>query len=664
MNEKLFTTDLMEILSVVESYYPSINKRIKNKITEAFWYSKECHEGQLRSSGEPYFSHPIAATKILLRIKPDIDTICACLLHDVIEDTPATADDIGEKFGQDIQFLCEGVEKVAKIRISATEKDEKKFENIQKLFVAMAKDIRVIFVKLADRIHNLETLEHVRLQKQERIARESLEIYASVADKFGLHEFKSLIEKYCFKALNPKEYENLSKQIAATKKIRQKFIDKAKKEILRKFQQANFSAELIEAREKEFYSIFKKMKRKGIHSLDDIHDFLGVRVIVSTNEDCYRALGMIHSAWRPIPKRFKDYIAIPKPNGYQSLHTTVLGLGQNTLPTEIQIRTRLMHIDAEYGPAAHWAYKKTGHSNFDDVYLQKTSWLPRKISEKKDFQSIDFFNEIFDSAFSERIHVFTPKGDIKFFAKDSTPIDFAYSIHSDIGESCVGAKVNGTIKPLSYKLRNGDVISIITKKGRKPNPLWLKFAKSTSAKEKIRTALRKEDYEFPIGEANKVPDGEITQKKTQRPAIKPLSKAARHIVIGDEINLSYKIAPCCKPQKSDTIIAFKNIQEGFTVHRDNCPELEKLDPERFYEAHYLLPKRLKILVNDDYGVLFKITSIMSGHHVKVYKVNTKSDHNNNTALMNFTLYVHSEKEYQDLLNDISKTRHFVEFTQK
>lgn len=663
-----FNKAFEEIIELLEAYYPNLNNRQRKKLKDAFLFAEQWHDGQERSSGEPYFTHPLAATKILMSIKPDIDTICACLMHDVIEDTPATAQDVEDKFGPEVRSLCEGVEKVAKIRIVAKEQDEKKFENIQKLFVAMAKDIRVIFVKLADRIHNLQTLEYVRPEKQGRIARESLEIYAPVADKLGLHDFKSQIERACFKVIYPQGYRKIVKQVEVTKKIRQKFIDKAKKEILKKFNAENFKVESIQAREKDLYSLFKKMRRKGAENIDDIYDFLGVRIIVANKGDCYRVLGILHSAWRPMPKRFKDYIAVPKPNGYQSLHTTVLGLGQNSLPTEVQIRTSQMHMDAQYGPAAHWAYKKRGDSNFDEDYIRKTSWLSRRISAKEDTNAADFFREIFDSAFSERIFVFTPKGELKFFPIGATPIDFAYSIHSDIGESCVGAKVNGVIKPLNYKLKNGDVLNILTKKGRRPNPTWLNFVKTSSAREKIRNVLRKDSVEtLPQENLQEIRKPDIIDEKLRKldePKKDLRRRTAKQIIIGDEVNMAYRMASCCKPKKTDPIIAYKNLGKDFSVHRQDCEELVNLDPERFYEAYYLLEKKLKMIVSDGYGVLLKVTTIMSHHHIGIYSVRTKSDHKNQTAALNFVLHVHSEKEYRELLQDLEKTPYYVDFEKK
>lgn len=662
-----YKKDLREIISGIALYYPNFTERRRKKISDAFWFAEKAHEGQFRESGDPYFIHPIAATKILLEIRPNIDTVCACLMHDVIEDTPVTADDIEKEFGSDIRFLCEGVEKVAQIRIAKHESDQKKFENIQKLFVAMAKDIRVIFIKLADRIHNLQTLDFVPPEKRERIAKESMEIYAPIANKLGLFTFKSAIEEHCFKALYPRDFKKISQDLSVSSKLRKRFIEKARKEILKKFQEERFPIESIEVRQKDIYSIFCKMKRKGLQALDDIYDFLGVRIIVKTNSDCYRALGILHENWRPIPKRFKDYIAIPKPNGYQSLHTTVLGLGQNTLPTEVQIRTKKMHSDAKYGPAAHWLYK-TSKENFDEEYTQKTSWVPRRIIGKENKSAAEFFQEISGPIFSERIYAFTPNGELKFFSKGATPVDFAYSVHTHIGDTCSGARVNGVIKPLDYQMKNGDVIDILTKKGRIPNPLWLNFVRSNTARDKIKNALRKHGEEFVDKEkthrlAKKTLVDQKLEKLEKKQDYPQVSRknSSKQIIIGGEADMPYRLAACCKPKKTDPIIAYKNLGKDFSIHKVNCPELENLDSERFYEAHYLHRKKLSINVSDGFGVLNKISSIITQQHIDIYSVRTKSDFHSKTAVLDFVLYVHSETEYKELLKDLEKTRYFIEF---
>jgi guanosine-3',5'-bis(diphosphate) 3'-pyrophosphohydrolase len=582
-----------------------------------------------------------------------------------------TADEIEAQFGKNIRFLCEGVEKVARIRISAADNDQIKFENVQKLFVALSKDIRVIFVKLADRIHNLRTLDYVKPEKRTRIARESLEIYASVAEKFGMYYFKSEIETLCFKNLHPASYKKITKQIKDSEADRKKFVEQAKREILKKFHDQDLEIEEIIGRRKDLYSIYKKMKRKKMESITEVYDFLGIRIIVPNNEDCYRALGILHSRWRPMPGRFKDYIALPKPNGYQSLHTTLLGLGQNTMPTEVQIRTRKMHMDAEFGPAAHWAYKQAGNSKFDEAYIKKTAWVPRYIEHEASDKPNDFFKEISQSILSERLYAFTPQGDVKFFAKGSTPVDFAYAIHTDIGETCVGAKVNGVIKPLSYRLRNGDIVAILNRKGRKPNPLWLDFVKGHSTKEKIRSFIRREK-ELEEAEAPKIkkePTVEVIEAEANKilsraetkptKSLKPNSK--EKLIIGGEDNLLHKLSPCCKPKIGDKIIAYKGRGLGFTIHKIACNELDKLESERMIEAYFERQKTLKILVFDATGVFFSVSKIFSDHGIKIHNIKTKHTENKDQVLLNFELFVRSEKEFDELKTAIRRNQFFVDF---
>jgi GTP pyrophosphokinase len=652
----VFEKDLQEILKRVKAYHPDFSEEDEKKISKAFEFAQKSHDGQIRFSGEPYFTHPVAATKILLSIQPDVETIIACLLHDVIEDTPVTAGDIEREFGSRICFLCEGVEKVSKVQVKKVQATQK-FENIQKLFMAMGKDIRVIFVKLADRIHNLQTLQYVRIEKQQRIAMESLEIYAPVAEKLGLFEFKTEIENLCFFILHPNEAKSLQEDLAVCRKVRQKFIDRAKKEILRTMQEENFEIVKVLGREKHLYSIWEKMKRKCLDQVDEVYDLLGIRVIVKSREDCYRALGVFHGHWRQIPGRFKDYISVPKPNGYQSLHTTVLGLGQSKLPTEIQIRTEQMHMDAELGPAAHWAYKKTKHSDFDDDYLQRTSWLPREFMQN--LTPEQFFQEISRSVFAEQIYVFTPKGEVQILSKGATAIDFAYSVHTEIGHSCVGVTVNGIIKPLDYELKNGDVVRVLTKKGRKPNLEWLKFVKSSSARTKIQQFIRrerdKEELE-PLPEKEKRVNIikidkalESLQRRT-----KPVKSEEVEIIIGGATDIPYRIAPCCGAVFGKSVIAYKSRGLKFTIHEATCSELHRLDPERFFEAHFVRDVKFRIRSEHRMGLLRDCTTVIVEHGVNIKTLNVDKNSDKKTALWNFVVMVNSEKEVGDLLRDLER----------
>ncbi len=661
-----FVQDLQEILAKIREYYPKLSKRQEKIIEKAFWYAEKAHQNQKRYSGEPYFIHPIAATKILLSINPDVETVAACLLHDVIEDTPITAEDIEKEFGDDIRFLCEGVEKVAKIRLQK-EVGQKKFENFQKLFIAMGKDIRVIFIKLADRIHNLKTLHHVRQEKQERIATESLEIYAPVASKLGLFEFKKEIETECFRVLYPEDYKRLKQEIAETRKVREKFIKQARKEILKVAQKEDFLDEIIElsGREKTIYSVYKKIKRKKLNHVDEIFDLLGLRMIVRTNADCYRALGIFHRYWRPIPGRFKDYISVPKANGYQSLHTTVLGLGQSKLPIEIQIRTQAMHLDAERGPAAHWVYKKLGHSKFNKEYVEKMAWIPNKISYLEPASAEEFFEQVSQSILEKKVHVFTPQGDIKFLPKGGTPVDFAYAIHSDIGDTCVGAIVNGVIKPLNHQLKNGDVVKIITKKGKLPNPHWLKFIKSVSARDKIQSKLRKAGIPIPSFKSNSSAKKLLSPRFTSevpRKINKINSKP--ELVIGSTTGLSYKFAACCNPGIGKNLIAYKSRGIRFIIHEADCEELANLDPERFFEAVYQKLAKIRIVTSTRrVGILRDCTIEIANLGINIKNVKYESKVLDKNASLIFELMINSDKELSILIKNLRKIRGISEVEQ-
>ncbi len=644
-----FEQDLTDILYQVEHYYPNLDDTKKDKIKRAFWFSEKAHKNQTRFSGEPYFIHLVAATKILLQIQPDLETICACLLHDVIEDTPVTPDEIERRFGKRIRFLCEGVEKITKVRLQGKDRE---LESLRKLFVAMAKDVRVIFIKLADRIHNLSTLDHVRPEKRTRIARESLQIYVPVADRLGIHEFKTQMEDLCFKNLNPEEYELLTNQIKQSKKEREKFINAAEKEIRKLLTKADVRFVTVGGRDKNLYSVSEKLKKKNCNHVSDIHDLLGLRVIVNDHSDCYRVLGLIHSHWKPMPGRFKDYIAVPKANGYQSLHTTVLGLAQSKVPTEIQIRTKAMHLDAEYGPAAHWAYKQSAKDRFDQDYLEKTSWIPEDLAEITQIKSSEhFFRSISESLSEKRIHVLTPKGDVKNLPAGSTPIDFAYAIHTDIGNRCFGAKVNGIIKPLNHELSAGDVVDIMTKSGRSPNPEWLKFVKSSSARQKIQQAINltsKEDEKAVVEEPPKPRPQIRTTPLGAAPSRNKGFTADHSIIIGNESGLAYHFPQCCEPKPSDEIIAYNTRGRDFVIHQKDCKVLAKLEDERKLEAQVVMQKKFTITAKDRVGLMRDYSAILSEKDIFIWDVKFKKP-KQETLVGSFTVHIPDNKIFREAI---------------
>lgn len=655
-----FEQDLNDILYQVEHYYPNLDENKKDKIKRAFWFAEKAHQNQYRFSNEPYFIHLVAATKILLQIQPDLETICACLLHDVIEDTPVTSDEIERRFGGRIQFLCEGVEKITKVRLQGKDRE---LESLRKLFVAMAKDVRVIFIKLADRIHNLSTLEYVPEAKRTRIARESLQIYVPVADRLGIHEFKTQMEDLCFKNLNPEEYELLNKQIKQSKKVRKKFINAAEKEIRKILTKAEVPFITVGGRDKNLYSVSEKLKKKNYNHVSEIYDLLGLRVIVEESADCYRVLGLIHSHWKPMPGRFKDYIAVPKANGYQSLHTTVLGLAHSKVPTEIQIRTKAMHLDAEYGPAAHWAYKQTSNARFDQDYLEKTSWIPEDLAEITQIKSSEhFFRSISESLSEKRIHVLTPKGDVKNLPAHSTPIDFAYAIHTDIGNQCFGAKVNGIIKPLNHELSAGDVVDIMTKAGRMPNPEWLKFIKSASARQKIQHAINtngKEEDKPNLNDAPRVRPQIRTTPLGTAPVREMGFNQDYSIIIGNETDLAHHFPKCCKPLPQDEIIAYNTRGRDFVIHQKNCKILAKLEDERKIEAQVVMQKKFTITAKDRLGLMRDYSEILSQNNIFIWDVKFKKP-KHKILIGTFTVHIPDNKTFREAVQILQAVENVIE----
>ncbi|MBS2024774.1 MAG: bifunctional (p)ppGpp synthetase/guanosine-3',5'-bis(diphosphate) 3'-pyrophosphohydrolase [Deltaproteobacteria bacterium] len=479
---------LNDILERVHGYRPEADLDL---IKKAYVYSAKVHQGQIRKSGEPYLIHPLEVAGILAELKLDESSIVAGMLHDTIEDTLAKPAEIKELFGQEVLDLVEGVTKLSAIPVPNATHEEKQAENLRKMLVAMAKDIRVILVKLADRTHNMRTLEHMKPESQRRIAQETLDIYAPLAHRLGIQWVKIELEDLAFKYLKPQEYAQVEKELAVSQKDRNKFIAEVVELLQGKLKEANIVGD-VQGRPKHLYSIWKKADGQHV-SVNDLHDIVAFRLILKSVPACYEALGLIHSLWKPIPGRFKDYIAIPKPNGYQSLHTTVIGPSGERI--EIQMRTEEMHRIAEEGIAAHWSYKE-GKSNKDD---QKFAWLRQLIEWQQDLKdSREFLETVKVDLFTDEVFVFTPAGEVKSLPFGSTPIDFAYAVHSEVGSHCVGAKVNGKMVPLRTKLKNGDTIEVLTSTNAKPNKDWLSFVKTSRAQARIRAYIKGQQREKSI----------------------------------------------------------------------------------------------------------------------------------------------------------------------
>ncbi|HHX76731.1 MAG TPA: bifunctional (p)ppGpp synthetase/guanosine-3',5'-bis(diphosphate) 3'-pyrophosphohydrolase, partial [Firmicutes bacterium] len=457
-------------------------------LNKAYKFALDAHKGQQRVSGESFINHPLGVALILAELDLDLVTIVAGLLHDVVEDTSVSLEDIKNYFGEEIALLVDGVTKLSRLEFRS--KEEQQAENLRKMFLAMAKDIRVVLIKLADRTHNMRTLEYLSPEKQQEIARETLEIYAPLAHRLGIYKMKSELEDLSFRYLNRRQYYLLAEKLAKKRQEREEFINTVKEILKYRLEEAGLKAD-IQGRPKHLYSIYAKMmeQHKEFH---EIYDLTAIRVLVDTVKDCYGALGIVHTLWKPIPFRFKDYIAMPKPNMYQSLHTTVVCAKNELL--EVQIRTWEMHRTAEYGIAAHWQYKEKAKEDKD--FNQKLSWLRQLLEWVQDFgDAHEFMEHLKIDLFADEVFVFTPKGDVIDLPAGSIPLDFAYRIHTDIGHRCVGAKVNGRLVPLDYELKTGDIVEIVTSKQGAPSRDWLKMVKSSQAKSKIRSWFKKERKE-------------------------------------------------------------------------------------------------------------------------------------------------------------------------
>jgi GTP diphosphokinase / guanosine-3',5'-bis(diphosphate) 3'-diphosphatase len=629
-----------ELLAEVEGYKPDADREL---LTRAFDFAARAHDGQVRRSGQEFIYHPWGAAKILAGLRLDEATLAAALLHDTVEDTGVGIDDIHAEFGKDVAKLVEGVTKLTRVQFQSREHAEA--ENYRKLVLAMAEDLRVILIKLADRLHNLRTIEYMGKQTQVRKARETLEVYAPIAHRLGIHALKWELEDLAFQTLHPRKYEEIKQMVAERRADREEHVREASLVLQRELEKVDIPAE-ISGRAKHFYSIYDKMAKKG-REFNEIYDLTAMRVIVDRDgdegtRDCYGALGLIHSLWKPMPGRFKDYIAMPKFNAYRALHTTVIG--PQGRPLEIQVRTGEMHQTAEYGVAAHWLYKGRKKQRDDEW----THWVKQLMDAgtADEADPREFMKSFRTDLFEDEVHVFTPKGQVKTLPAGSTPIDFAYAVHTDVGHHTVGAKVNGRIVPLHYQLKNGDFVEILTaKQGRGPSRDWMSLAKSSRARNKIRQwfsretredqehkgresleyALKQqnlpyaklrgsavlaqvirdsgykkaEDFYVALG-SGKLQSGAIVNKVIQRlktdqvaeeaPVITKAPKA-REAVSGSDMgvvvqgveDVLVRLAKCCTPVPGDPIVGYISLGKGITIHRSDCSNVKALrrQPERF-----------------------------------------------------------------------------------
>lgn len=683
-------------------------------VKNALDYAIKMHSGQCRKSGEPYITHPIAVANLLLDIGLDYSTIAAALLHDCIEDTPATSEEITTKFGSEICMLVTSVTKLEKIVFKS--KEEEQAENFRRMFFAMAKDIRVILIKLADRLHNMRTIEALSRERQIAMAKETIDIYAPLASRLGLSFYKCELDDLCLKTLHPEAYAELVRGISLKRAERQALVDTICTTLRNTIKELNINGQ-VSGRPKHFYSIYKKMVNQN-KTLDQVYDLTAVRVIVDTVQDCYNILGIIHTLWKPMPGRVKDYIARPKPNNYQSLHTTVVT--ETGMPFEIQIRTFEMHKIAEYGIAAHWKYKE--NRNIDSDLDETLQWL-RGVMETEKAETADpqeFYESLKLDLYSGQVFVFTPRGDVMSLPEGATPIDFAYSVHSEVGNKCIGAKINNKIVSLDTKLQTGDYVDIITSPTAKgPSRDWLRFVQTSSAKSKIRTffkhALKDENikhgkellereaknrgynlnvlmvhkwlnsimlrYSFSsiddmlasVGYGAYTPNQillklidfykkENPEKEKEQTFTSHTKKGGQGIIVDGQSDLLVRMAKCCSPVPGDKIIGYISRGRGVTIHRESCPNVKNAESYRLIEAHWdnvrttSFTVALTIECKDTGGVLASVTKEISDMKLSLEALSAKAIAKEQKAIISLSVRVGSPEQLETVINRLLSIR--------
>lgn len=661
------TLSLNGLLDKVRAYSHGKDLEI---LENAYHFSREAHCSQKRSEGSPYIKHPLSVAYILADIKMDTSSIAAGLLHDTIEDTGTTIENVKSLFGKEIAFIVESLTKLSKVEFK-TQK-EAQAENFRKMLLAMSEDVRVILIKFADRLHNMRTLQHLPENKRQRIAAETLEIYAPLANRLGIGWLRAEFEDLSFKFLMPDLYEDLVRKVARRKEEQEGYIKELTELITKKLQEEGLPGK-VTGRVKHHYGIYQKMQKQRI-TFEQVHDVLGLRILTDTKADCYAILGLIHSLWTPIPGRFKDYIGVPKSNMYQSLHTTVIGPKGERV--EFQIRTEEMHRIAEEGIASHWKYKEKGA--LDEKSSKYISWLRDLVQVQKDVpDAMDFLEAVKGEVVPEVVYVFTPKGEIKEMPIGSTPVDFAYGVHTQVGHRCVGAKINGKIVPIRYKLKNGDTIEIITSQTHGPSRDWLKFVVTQRAKTRIKQWIKSEERHQSVELGIKLLEGELRkhnmsnalmksddilkvakalgmtsledlfvsvgfgkvsphqvvnrllpEKATEEPEpVRPRKPAKEHkgVSIKGIDDVLYHTAKCCYPVPGDNLVGFVTIGKGVTVHRRDCSNLERLIVEdaRLVDVEWqpstdaTANARLFVETVDKPGILANLSALISSVNINI-----------------------------------------------
>jgi len=699
-------TDLDQLLDRVKSYQADADLGVVRK---AYEFSARAHQGQLRRSGEPYLQHPIAVAGVLTSLKTDVTAIVAGLLHDTLEDTVATPEELEKEFGKDVVHLVDGVTKIGKITFKSYE--EKQAENFRKMVLSMADDIRVVLIKLADRLHNMRTLEHLNPTKRQAIAQETREIYAPLANRLGIGWIKNELEDLCLKHLKPDVYEMLRVRVAKRDEDRQQYIQEVIELVNHAMRENGLSGQVY-GRPKHLYGIYQKMNKQAI-SFEEVYDLTALRIVTDSKMSCYALVGVIHSLWRPVPGRFKDYIAIPKSNLYQSLHTTVVGpKGEHV---EFQIRTEDMHGVAEYGIAAHWKYKEQGR--ITDRDSKAFGWLHQFVEWQRDLtDNRQFMDSVRLDLFHDVVYVFTPKGILKELPKGSTPVDFAFAIHTEVGDHCVGAKVNGKIVPLKHQLESGDTVEILTSPTQTPHKDWLKFVRTSRAKTKIKHWIKVEEQKRSVEIGRRLlesefrrhgmapaqmlksaelldvaqqsgfdttddlaaavgfghlPTAQVIGKLTaasapteERPIVqKAVSGRSddKGVKVRGARDLLMQLSRCCNPVPGDRILGYITRGRGLTIHAIDCPNLEALDydRERLVEVEWdsATPSthavKVSVMAVDKTGVLANVSSAIAECHANISRaeIATREDRK---ALLDFIIEVSGTQHLDQVLKAIER----------
>jgi GTP pyrophosphokinase len=695
-------------------------------IQKAYVFSAAAHAGQIRLNGEPYLSHPLEVANILVNMNLDTATIVAGLLHDTVEDTNTEIEAVEEKFGQEVAHIVDGVTKISKMRFDS--KEEAQAENIRKMILAMADDIRVIMVKLADRLHNMRTLEFQKEIKQKTVSQETLDIYAPLANRLGLYKIKTELEDLSLRYTMPDLYFQIKEGIERYQEDTEDYINNVC-DFLRSMLEENNISGRVTGRSKHIYSVWHKMRQQQL-SLEEVHDLIAFRVIVNNIKDCYSVLGLVHSMWKPVPGRFKDYISMPKANMYRSLHTTVIGPEGDRI--EIQIRTEEMHQLAEYGVAAHWKYKESGRLKEKDA--ERFTWLRRILDWQEELKDPrEFMASLRFDLFEDEVYVFTPQGEVKELPEGATPVDFAYMIHSEVGDRCAGAKVNGKLVPLDSRLKNGDTVHIITDSHRHPSRDWLRFVKTAKARTRIKHWIRNEERDKSIALAREVlekegrklglnfnrvlksgqleevardfsykstddllsavgyarltprqvlnrllpkMEGEKEEKKNEdkkkqreEPRTEEVVKKAEGVSIKGVSDILVRFAQCCNPVPGDPIVGYISRGRGVTIHRQDCPNAKKIEPERLLEvfwegeAQNSFPAEIKIICKNKRGVLAKVTSILTDQEIDIDSGQFASSVDKRTEL-DFTVLVQNSTHLYKAIDKIRALDNVLEISRK